>query len=307
VDNSAPIGIYPTVSDGANTQSIHFNETYDDAGLAEIFSNKDFRVGMSYAINRPEIINIVYNGQGEPAQVAPLESSPLYNEQLATQYLDYDVAKANEALDKVLPDKDADGMRLRPDGTPLSIVMSVSNDLSYGTNWVQTAELLIGYWKAVGVNVTLNSMADAEFKTNKDQNNLQATLYTGEGGAGLAAILDPRYFTPMEYFGMFSNGWYNWRVKAANSVQVEPPQAIKDIRAVYDLVPQQPTQEGQIDQMKKVLQLAADNFWVIGIARPAPGYQPYNTRLANQPDSRIDGWIEGVQKITSPEQWYLNQ
>ena len=60
-------------------------------------------------------------------------------------------------------------------------------------------------------------MADAEFKTHKDQNDLQATMYTGEGGAGLTAILDPRYFTPMEYFGMFSNGWYNWRVKAANT------------------------------------------------------------------------------------------
>jgi len=307
VDNNAPIAIYPTTSDGANTQSIHFNETYADQGLADIFSNKDFRIGMSYAINRPEIINIVYNGQGTPAQVAPLESSPLYNEQLATQYLDYSVDKANAELDKVLPKKDADGMRLRPDGSPLSIVLTVSNDLSYGTNWVQTAELLIGYWKAVGVNVTLNSMADAEFKTHKDQNDIQATLYTGEGGAGLTSILDPRYFTPMEYFGMFSNGWYNWRVKAANTVQVEPPQAIKDIRAMYDAVPQQPTQQGQIDAMKKVLQVAADNFWVIGIARPAPGYQPYNKRLGNQPDSRIDGWIEGVQKITSPEQWYLNQ
>ena len=66
-----------------------------DPVLADIFSNKDFRIGMSYAINRPEIINIVYNGQGEPAQVGPLESSPLYNEQLATQYTEYDVDKAN--------------------------------------------------------------------------------------------------------------------------------------------------------------------------------------------------------------------
>ena len=307
VDSGAPITISAAISDGANSQSIHFNETYADEGLAGIFSSKDFRIGMSYAINRPEIINIVYNGQGEPSQIGPLESSPLYNEQLATQYLDYDVDKANEALDKIIPDKDANGMRLRPDGSPLSIVMTVSNDLSYGTNWVQTSELLIGYWKAVGVDVTLNSMADAEFKTHKDQNDLQATVYTGEGGAGLTAILDPRYFTPMEYFGMFSNGWYNWRVKAANTVQVEPPQEIKDIRAVYEAVAQQPTQDGQVEQMKKVLQIAADNFWVIGIARPAPGYQPYNTRLGNQPETWVAGWIEGVQKLTYPEQWYLTE
>jgi len=308
VDSGAPITINQAISDGANTNSIHFNETYtDDPVLQDIFSNKDFRIGMSYAINRPEIIEIVQHGQGEPAQIGPLPSSPLYNEQLSTQYTEYDVDQANAYLDKVIPDKDADGMRLRSDGQPLTIIFTVSNDLSYGTNWVQTAELLIGYWKAVGVNVQLNSMADAQFTENKKQNNLQATMYTGEGGAGLTSILDPRYFTPMEYFGMFSNGWYNWRAKVSDGVQVEPPQEIKDIRQVFEEVLTQPTQDAQIEQMKQVLQIAADNFWVIGIATPAPGFQPYNNRLGNQPESWVAGWIEGVQKITYPEQWYIIQ
>ncbi len=307
LDNGAPLKIAQAPSDGANTNSIHFNRTYADQGLADIFANKDFRIGMSYAINRPEVIEIVFDGQGAPSQVAPLESSPLYNEQLATQYIEYDVAKANEYLDKVIPNKDANGMRLRPDGTPLSIVFTVSNDLGYGTNWVQIAELLIGYWKAVGVDVQLNAVANDTFTSNKDQNNIQATLYTGEGGAGLTAILDPRYYTPMTYFGMFGNGWDNWFDKRPNSVQVEPPQDIKDIRALYEAVGQQPTQEGQIEQMKKVLQSATDNFWVIGISRPAPDYQPYNTRMGNMSDGWIKGWIEGVEKLTHPEQWYLMQ
>ena len=54
-----------------------------------------------------------------------------------------------------------------------------------------------------------------------------------------------------------------------------------------------------------ILQIAADEFWVLGISRPGPGYQPYNVRLGNQPETRIDGWAEGVQKITYPEQWYI--
>jgi len=198
-------------------------------------------------------------------------------------------------------------MRLRPDGQPLSIVFSVSNDLGYSTNWTQIAELLIGYWKAVGVDVQLNAMSNDTYITNKDQNNIELTIYTGEGGAGLTAILDPRYFTPMSYFGMFGNGWDNWYDKRPNSVQVEPPQSIKDIRAIYDAVGQQPTQDGQIEQMKKVLQAAADNFWVIGLSRPAPDYQPYNTRLGNMADGWIKGWNEGVEKITYPEQWYIHQ
>lgn len=307
IDNGAPLKISASISDGANTNSIHFNRNTPDPVLAEIFANKDFRIGMSHAINRPEIIEIVGFGQGTPAQVGPLESSPLYHEQLATQYVEFDTELANEYLDLVIPDKDADGYRLRPDGEPLTIVYTVSSDLSYGTNWVQVAELLIGYWDAVGVRVQLNAVADDIFVEQRETNDLQLTMYTGEGGAGLTGILDPRYYTPMELFGLYGNGWFYWRVGSQEATQVEPSQEIKDIRAVFEQVSLQPTQEEQIAKMMEVLDIAAEQFWVIGISRPGPGFQPYHERLGNQPESWIAGWIEGVQKIKYPEQWYIMQ
>ncbi|MFN8375651.1 MAG: ABC transporter substrate-binding protein [Anaerolineae bacterium] len=307
LDSGAPIAISSLISDGGTSQTIHFNRTVADPILSEVFSDINFRIGMSYAINRQEIIDVVYNGQGTPSQAAPLESSPLYNEQLATQYVEYNVDEANRYLDMVVPNRDADGYRLGSDGNRLSMVFSVSNDLSYGTNWVQVAELLIGYWQAVGVEVVLNSMADAQFVENKEQNNLEVTIYTGEGGAGITAILDPRYYVPMNYFSLFGNGWYAWFAHTSEAVQVEPPQEIIDARNQYEAVLTTAGQEAQIAAMQQVLQTAADNFYVLGIARPGPGYQPYNVRLGNQPASWIIGWLEGVQKITYPEQWYLIQ
>lgn len=307
LDSGAPIQISALINDAGNTNSIHFNRNAQDPVLAEIFQDINFRIGMSHAINRQEIIDIVHFGQGTPAQVAPLESSPLYNERLATQYTEYDVDLANEYLDMVAPERDAEGYRLRPDGERLSMVFSVANDLSYGSNWVQVAELLIGYWDAVGVEVILNSMADDTFVENREQNNLEVTIYTGEGGAGLTPILDPRYYVPGELFGLFGNGWFYWFTNAQEAVTVEPPQEIKDLRLQYEEVARQPTQEGQIAAMAEILETAADNFWVLGISRPGPGFQPYNVRLGNQPAEWIAGWIEGVQKITYPEQWYIVQ
>ncbi|MBX3083875.1 MAG: ABC transporter substrate-binding protein [Anaerolineae bacterium] len=306
-DSGAPLEISAPVSDGGTTNTVHFNRNAKDANLAKVFGDKNFRIGMSYAINRKEIIEIVYFGQGEPSQAAPLESSPLYNEQLATQYTEYDVAKANEALDKILPDKGSDGYRLGPDGKPFSFVMTVSNDLSWGGSYVQVAELLIGYWDKVGVKATLNSVADAQATELRENNDLQAFMFTGEGGAGLTAILDPRYYVPGSLFGIFGNGWWAWYTGSTEAVQVEPPQDIKDIYDMYQEVLKQPTQDAQIAKMKEVLQVAADQFWVLGISRPGPGYQPYHKRVGNQPDTWIAGWIEGVQKITLPEQWYINE
>jgi peptide/nickel transport system substrate-binding protein len=163
MNSGKPIKISKRVSDAGSNNTIHFNQTIADPVKAKVFADKNFRIGMSYAMNRQEIIDIVFNGQGEPSQPAPLKDSPLYNEQLATQYTEYSVDKANEYLDKVLPNKGSDGFRLGPDGNPFSVVFSVSNDLSYGSNWVQIAELLVGYWKKVGINMTVNSMPNKQF------------------------------------------------------------------------------------------------------------------------------------------------
>lgn len=306
LDEGRPLAIKTNYSDGANTNSIHFNRTIDDPVKAEVFADKNFRIGMSYAINREEIIEIVHQGQGQPAQVGPPPGSLLYNEQLFSQYVEYDVGQANEYLDMVLPEKDDEGYRLGPDGERFTIVLSVSNDLSYGTTWVQMAELLIGYWDAVGVEVLLNSMGDTVFGENKEDNNLEATIYTGEGGAGITPILDPRYYVPGEFFGMFGNAWFYWRIGQEDAVQVEMPEEYQVMRTSFETdVLTAPSQEQQVAAMSELLQQAADEFWVIGISTPPPGFYPHHERLGNIPLEWVDGWIQGVQKILYPEQWYL--
>ena len=308
VDEGKPLAISTLYNDAGVNNTIHFNRTFGDPVKAEIFADKNFRIGMSHAINREELIEIVHAGQGAPAQASPLESSPLYNEQLATQYIEYDVDLANEYLDMVLPEKDSEGYRLGPDGKRFRIIFTVDNGLSYGTNWVQIAEILIGYWDAVGVEVVLNSIADDVFREVRDNNELEATIYTGEGGAGVTAILDPRYYVPAEFFGMFGNGWYHWRVGSEQAVKVEMPAEYVAMRTQFETeVLGAPTQEEQIEAMKVILQMAADEFWVLGTARPGTGYQVYHSRLGNQPSEWIAGWIEGVQKITYPEQWYIKE
>lgn len=306
VAQGKPIVIKNPKSDGGNTNSIHFNQTIADPVKAEVFASKDFRIGMSYAINRKEVIDVVFAGQGTPAQVAPLEDSPLYLPGMDTQYTEYDVDKANAALDKILPTKGADGFRQSKDGKPFKIIFTVQNDLGFGTYYVQLGELLVGYWKKVGVNVVLDSEPGPQHDENKKKNKLEAEIYTGEGGAGLTGILDPRYYAPFSGAGVWNQGWSVWYTPDSTgaSVTVEPPQWAKDAYAKLDAVRAEPTLDGQIAKMKIVLQEAMDRFYVIGIARPAPMYYPFNARLGGIPETWYDGWNEGTVKILSPEQWF---
>ena len=316
MNEGKPIKIIARTPDGGNTMSIHFNQGSKNPVLREIFRNKDFRIGMSHAINREEIIEVVFRGQGKPAQVAPLEDSPLYVERLANQYLEYDVAKANEHLDKVLPNKDANGMRLGPDGKPLTLIWTLLDQNYTGGDaraWLQAAELIVGYFKQVGVEVKMDVVSDQVLGERRNTNDIDMfAFHGGEGGAGITAILDPRWHIPGEYWGLFSWGWapYLTGAELTETITanfVEPPPDMKEIREMWSFATQQPTFEGQVAEMKKLLEVSADQFWCIGISRPGRSYQPMSKRLNGLPDGAVDGWLPGTHKIMRPEQWFISE
>lgn len=304
-DNEAQSGltVYPNSSEGGGQVSIHFNMTHPELG--EIFSQKDFRIAMSHAINRQEVIDTIYFGQGYPRQVSPVEESPLYNEQLSTQYLEYDVDLANQHLDAVLPDKDGSGFRLNPaTGEKLSIVMTVQSG-DYGLRFADVAELLKQYYAAVGIDLIVDVVDNSVWTERRNDNSMEATVFTGEGGYGITAITDPRYFVPIHGQGIYANGWAIWWLEPNNPAAVEPPQDIKDHIAKYQAVLQAPTNEERIALMSEVLQFAADQFWVIGVSSATDSYRPLSAQLRNVPESWVSGWNMGGPAIAYPEQWYF--
>jgi peptide/nickel transport system substrate-binding protein len=295
--------LHPTKSTGGGVVSILFNETHPEMGA--LFSQKDFRIGMSHAIDRKEVIDSLYFGQGQPRQVSPVESSPLYNEQLSKQFLDYDVDKANAALDKVLPEKDADGFRLDPvTKNKLSIVFSVQTG-DYGARYSDLALLLKKYYAAVGVDIVIDTITNDELGKRGNDNTIEATIFTGEGGWGITSIFNPRYFVAYDARSYWGNGWALWYLQPNNAAAVEPPQAIKDQVDLYKKVVQAATEEERLSLMKQVLQIAADNFWVIGIVEPSESYHPVSAKLANIPANWVWDWDPGGYAIAFPEQWYF--
>ncbi|MBN2304667.1 MAG: ABC transporter substrate-binding protein [Anaerolineae bacterium] len=293
--------VYLLGREGGSTVTVMFNMTHADYGA--LFSEKDFRVGMSYAIDRQEIIDIVYFGEGTPRQISPTEDSPLYNEQLSSQYTEFDVDQANEYLDKVLPEKDSDGWRMY-NGEKLSVVFTVQTG-DYGLGFTDVAELLKGYYAEVGVDIILDVVANEVWTERRNDNSMEATVFTGEGGVGLTAIVDARYFVPTHGQSIWGNAWNIWYLEPDNPAGQEPPQLIKDQIALLEAVRQAPTSEMRVSLMQDLLQVCADNFWVLGISSSTTTYRPLNAKLANVPETWVDGWNPGGVAIAFPEQWYF--
>jgi len=301
--DTSGLRVYDVPSDSANAASIVFNMNFVDAQKAAIYANRDFRIGVSHAINRQQIMVLVYGDMGVPRQVAPLPDSPLYNQQLETQYTKFDLTLANEYLDRVLPQKDDEGYRLMPDGDRLVVNFQIGE--SFGLGFSQIAELIVQQLDAVGIEATIQLVESINAPSYSNQ--LEATIYTSEGGSGISAILDPRWFVPASEASYYATGWASWYMNPNNASAIMPPDHILAQIDLYRQVLSTPDTDERIRLMQEVLQIAADEFYVIGIASPQTRYWLINERINNLPDIWFDGWIPGMQSITSPFQWFFDE
>ncbi|CAA9553978.1 MAG: ABC transporter, substrate-binding protein (cluster 5, nickel/peptides/opines) [uncultured Thermomicrobiales bacterium] len=286
-----------------NTCMIAFNMTSQDPALQPIFANKDFRVGLSHAINRQEIIDAVFVGQGEPWQGAPRPESAYVNETLAKQFTEYSVDLANQHLDKVLPDKDGSGMRLRPDGQALVIRVDVT---SLEPTWVDQMNLVIGYWQQVGVQAQLQPQDRSLLYQRKDANQHECVVWGGDGGLN-DAILEMRWYAPVNNESNYGIGWWQWFAQPANplAAAVEPPAEVQEqlklvtqLRETVD-----PVAQGELFQ--QILDIAAEQFYAIGIALPGPGYGIVKTNFRNLVEPMPNAYLYPHPGPSNPEQYFF--
>lgn len=278
---------YQTVPSSSNVMVISLNLTHLDLAKREIYQNKDFRIGLSHAINRQEIIDVVYVGQGEPYQAAPRPQSPLYNERLAKQYTEFDVDLANEHLDKVLPEKDGEGFRLMPNGERLVIQMEAIATLF--PEWPEALELIEGYWADVGIDMELVVEDRAVFYTRKEANEHDANIWGGDGG--LEVILEPRWYFPNGGESNYGEAWQYWYNNPNDERAEEPPAIVKEQMDLYTQLRATADPEGQNALMNQILEITADQFYSIGISLPANGYGLVSNKMGNVPETILNAYL----------------
>jgi peptide/nickel transport system substrate-binding protein len=290
------------VDGSPNRLPIMLNLSIEDKVKSQVFNNKDFRIGLSYAIDRKKLIDTVLVGDGTPAQVIPKKDSELYDDAAAKQYTEYSVAKANAALDKAFPNKDAQGRRLGPDGKPISFTMQIVDTQSWQ---IDMMNLIAPMWKAVGVEVQPKPMERSLFYANKDANTHDAAAGWDAGPFTFGAILDPRNWFPFSSESYFGVGWYTWYAnKGAKGV--EPPAKVKEQFALYEQIVGSADIKQQIALMKKILAIFSDEFYVIGVCWAGDGYGIVKNNMKNTPVSCPNDYTYPSWAPTNPEQYYFS-
>jgi len=111
------------------------------------------RRAISLGIDSRKIIDYAYMGLGTVAQGPTLPHTSAYDAKLKTENGDYDPARARALLDLYgFLDKDGDGWRERPDGSPL--VLRVNSESQ--ARFRKICEVLIKNMTTIGIRVEIN-------------------------------------------------------------------------------------------------------------------------------------------------------
>ena len=303
--DNAEVGDYhffELTSTDSNSAVLQLNLTSKNPVLREIFSNRDFRVALSYAINRQEMIDTLYFGTTTPAQPAPLPGQPLYNERLATQYTEYDVDLANQMLDDAgYTEHDADGFRLAPDGSRISFVMAFSD---FPANAAQVMEFVQRYWREVGIDMQPRQMPREAFDELVYANGHDAALWGGEGG--IRPIGRPHNYMPNDSNAWFAAAWGIWSESPGDPNGEEPTNeaALRQIE-LFNQIKQTADQDEQNALMSEILDIAAEQFWTIGISTPVPSYGLVKNNFFNVPEAMPLSWEWPTPAPANPFTFYF--
>jgi len=293
---------YTLTSTEANVMTFIFNLNHEDETKRTLFRNRNFRAAMSMALDRQTLIDAVLVGQGAPAQPSIKQGDPLYNEQLATQFTNYDVDKANAMLDELAPKRDDQNYRLDEKGRRLTIIFEIDQARSI---FLDLFQLVIPMFQAVGIDAQMRTMDRSLWETRVRQGrSFDATAHQFGANGGLAAMLDPRYYAPTDSNAFYAPAWALWYADPTNANAEEPPDETKKQLQLYDQLKSRPDKAGQEEVMKQLLQGAADNFYVFGISQPPDSYGVVKDDMRNITRTMPSSFGWPTPAPTMPEQFY---
>lgn len=284
-----------------------FNQNHQDEGLREIFNDVRFRQAMSLALNREEMVELIYLGQATPIQATPADPNTVafVTEEHKTAFIEHDPDAANALLDEMgLADADGDGFRDRPDGSNLTL------DLQYANQGgpVRMHELTKDYWEAVGVRTQLKEVTSDEYRdtANSNQHDLATWLY--DGTAGAIIVLNTEMLLPP--FGEpFNPGiaylWEEW-VKSDGASGLEPP---ADVLALYDTVAEFLTKPLGSEESNalgaQIVDTHVNNLWKIGVAGNIQAPIIHHNTLRNFGPYSVVSYDYYRSYPMIPQQWFF--
>lgn len=292
---------FAAIPPGGVDTIFNLNLTHKNPELRELFNTKDFRVALSIGLDRQNIIDTVLLGEGEPWQHGPFEDHPYYHERLSTQYLEHDASKADSLLDGIGLDKrGSDGMRLLKSGKPLKFKIDVIP--TFNPEWVDILQLVEQQWARIGIDVDINPLERTFFyERTSTSNDHDAAVWNALQSWVPGQV--PQHIVPIHQDSRWGIPWRDWYVSAGEKGE-EPPESVKERMRLYDQARGVVDPEERRELIKKIADIAAEQFEVFGLAKGQATYGIVKNKMKNVPEEIVNTWYCAAPSQALPQTWF---
>lgn len=283
--------------------AVSLNHSTTNERLRDLYSKRDFRLALMHALDRDEMNKVVFDGGGKPMQASPIPGSALHNAEASFSNIEYQPDVANQLLDSLgLTERNADGYRVWPDDNSKAVGFVILQTES--PTDVKMQELAIEYWKAVGLQVTLNIVQRTQYFADTQTNNCEA------GGWSLGRTYtiwnDPGEFIGTTLDKPIWPGWVLWRENPEDPNAVEPP---KDhfVRELWDIWGKCEL-EGDVAKRQQLFQdflvVWTREVPTIGILNAPASWIAKKQTLRGLPSEAVLNWSTGFLAQYMAEQYW---
>lgn len=263
------------LADSASATAVYVNQHSQNEELRPILQDRRFRIALSVALDRSELIEIFFFGLAEPSNGSCSPAAPFYidgNDALHTQY---DPELANNLLDELGLRRGADGRRRLPDGKPFRQILHVPYHGEPTEMWMLVAD----YWREVGL----------DFIVKEEDTALSVMQVRGGLSDFWAYATAERHWeidgwwrvplSPASYYAPLYGRYY----QSGGKTGVKPPPAHQQLVDWHHELKATPRAERREELGRRILHQWAEQCYVIGICRKRNLYIVSN-RFRNVPE-----------------------
>lgn len=261
------------------------NLNSNDPVLRDLFRDVRFRRALSLGINRKDIIQVIYYGLGTAAGNSVLPGSALYTEKAAHAWTGHDPGEANRLLDEIgLVRRNAEGIRLLPDGRPAFLTIETAGESSEETD---VLSLVAEDLRRVGLRIFIRSTQRDVFRRRAIAGQNEISVWQGMDNATPSADHEPEEIAPSSAQQL---EWPLWGQHMATSGKEGEAPALPAARRLAELHKawSRSTDYAQREKIwKEMLDLHADQVFTIGIVNRTKQPIVAANDLKNFPDHGI--------------------
>jgi len=249
-------------------------------------------------LNRRDIIDIVYNGLGQPAQFSIPNGSRYFSPALAKTAVAYNPEKANQLLDKLgLDVRDSVGLRMLPNGRAFAFDINAAQEAN-----LVVANLACKYWQHVGINAQLK-VRNGPYINQMLAIGICDSVVHREGGNYFGPVLAGAYAPTHPAECPQYPKWSEW-LRSGGRSGWAPPDHIKELDFLWQRVARAPNDEAKYAAWQALMDRTARDLPLIGTLTP-PGKIIYvRNGFMNVPKFSLAGWIAHEPANACPEVFY---